>query len=524
MRKTKKILAAVLAIVMLFAMSMTASAATITIEDGETEGSAYSAYRLLDAVEKNTDEEETVYLYSLNEKYSDAVIAVSGRTTSSDIVEYLGGLDADGIRSFADGVYAEIKNLSAEYSTNTNTFANVEPGYYLIVETQKGDNTYSLVMLDTIGEKDITITTKESVPELVKKVQERNDTDGTTTDWQDAADYDIGDEVPFQLTGTVAGQYDHYKTYYYAFHDTLSEGFEFLAESVVVKVDDTEITEGFEVVTENLTDGCSFEIQFEDLRAIDEVEVNGDSRIVVEYAAILTEDAKIAAEGNPNVAKLEYCNDPYFDGIGDGDGSDENGHTSETPEDKVTVFTYKLDVNKVDKELQPLNGAGFTLYKLVMPNPDQLTDGQTAGEAEYVQIGEEIVGTVGAPITKFEFIGLDAGQYKLVETTVPDSYSKADDLEFTITAEYEVEADDPVFTMLTVEKTASFTDVLNLAGEEDVFTVSEGVISTDIVNVKGFVLPSTGGVGTTIFYIVGAVIMLVAVGLFVKSRRIEKNK
>ena len=541
MRKTKKIIAVVLAAVMLFSMNMTAAAATITIEDGVTEGSTYSAYRLLDAKEKTTD--DSLFLYSLNEKYSDVLMSVTGYTTSADIVNYIGGLDSEEIRFFADSVYAEIKAFDAEYTSESNQFKNVDPGYYLIVETEKGDETYSLVMLDTVGKNDVTITTKESVPELVKKVQERNDTTGEETGWQDGADYDIGDAVPFQLTGTLPDHYANYKTYYYAFHDTLSEGFTFNADSVVVKVENetenitiesTELQEGYEVVTTGLTDDCSFEIQFEDLKAIDAV--SADSKIVVEYTATLTDKAVIGSTGNPNIAKLEYCNDPYFDGTGtddgtgdsdgtgDGDEADESGHTSMTPEDKVIVFTYELDVNKVDKELQPLNGAGFTLYKLVMPNPNALGEGQTAGEAEeaeYVQIGDEIVGTEESQVTEFNFIGLDAGQYKLVETTVPLGFSQAEDVEFIVAADYDTDAADPKFEELTVEQVLK-----NFLQQEDAdaFAVADGIISTDVVNIRGLLFPSAGGVGKIIFYIAGAAIMIGGVILLIRSRRMEENK
>lgn len=525
MRRTRKILAAIFAMIMVLSMSMTASAATIIVDDGQTEGSTYHAYKLLNAkyAEADSDSEEPMIVYTLNEKYANALRTVTGYTEGSDIVDYIGSLGSTAIREFADNVYAEIKSMSADYTTTTNGFVDIEQGYYLIVETVKGDETYSLVMLDTAGDKTVTVTTKEGVPELVKKVKEQNDTDGMVSDWQDGADYDIGDAVPFQLTGTVSAQYENYATYYYAFHDTLSAGLTFDPTSVVVKVENTEgftvISEGYEVITENLEDGCSFEVRFADLKTVKSV--NKDSKIVVEYNVELTEKAVIGPEGNPNVAKLEYCNNPYFNGTvngdesddGSGDGTDDEGSTSETPEDKVIVFTYELDINKVDASGNPLEGAGFTLYKMVKADD--------AAEPEYIAVGEEKVGTTDSPMTSFQFAGLDAGQYKLVETTVPASYSKADDIEFTITASYDTEAVDPTFTengLVVTMVSETNTEV------KDVFSILEGVISANVVNMKGLILPSTGGIGTTIFYIAGAVIMIGAAVLFIRCRRMEEKK
>lgn len=534
MKKTRKILAAILAMIMVLSMSMTASAATIIVDDGLTEDSIYLAYKLLNAeyAETNSESEDPMISYTLNETYADALRKATGYTKGSDIVDYIGSLGSDEIREFADSVYLEIKDMDGDYITPTNEFTDIEQGYYLIVELDKGDDIYSLVMLDTAGEDAITVTTKEGVPELIKKVQEKNDTTGLVTDWQDGADYDIGDMVPFQLTGTVAEQYDSYLTYYYAFHDTLSEGLSFDSSSVVVKTgtgEDTEeyevITTGYEVVTDELEEGCSFEVRFADLKQIESV--TKDSKIVVEYCAELTENAVIGPNGNPNVAKLEYCNNPYYDGTGDEDS------TSETPEDKVIVFTYELDINKVDISGDPLEGAGFTLYKLVadaentegtQTDNTQADDGQTVVAGEYTAVSEEIT-----DVTTFIFKGLDAGQYKLVETTVPDGYSQADDVEFTVTADYDTEADDPKFITLTVDLVvteAEDGDTSESTEEEtqDIFTILDGVISADVVNMSNLLLPSTGGVGTTIFYIAGALIMIGAVVLFIRSRRMEEKK
>lgn len=488
MKKLKKLFAAMVAMVMAFAMGVTVYAADITITNGAA-GSEYAAYRLLNA----TDGGEGKFAYTLNDKYAAALKEVTGKTEDKDVINYISGLDADGIRAFADAVFAKIKTLEPETKTSNDKFSGVDQGYYLIAETKTGDegDTYSLVMLDTAGNDSVTVTTKEDRPELEKKVKEKNDSTGAESDWQDAADYDIGDNVPFQLTGTVDAKYDNYGSYYYAFHDTMSDGLTFNADSVTVTVDGTAVTTGYEVVTEDLDDSCTFEVRFADLKNIEAVKAG--SKVVVNYTAKLNENAVIGEGGNTNVSKLEYSNNPYGDGTG------------VTPEDKVIVFTYNLIANKVDGNNAPLEGAGFTLYKL-----DSTT-------GDYVAVGNEITG-----VTTFYFKGVDAGQYKLVETTVPAGYNKADDLVFSVEATYDTTSDNPELKTLVV-KDASGKVVSE--GTEAIFTATlrTGAVSTDVQNLSGTELPATGGIGTKIFYTVGAIIMIVAAVLLIARKRTAKN-
>ena len=488
MKKLKKLFAAMVAMVMAFAMGVTVYAADITITNGAA-GSEYAAYKLLNA----TDGGEGKFAYTLNDKYAAALKEVTGKTEDKDVINYISGLDADGIRAFADAVFAKIKTLEPEAKTSDDKISGVDQGYYLIAETKTGDegDTYSLVMLDTAGNDSVTVTTKEDRPELEKKVKEKNDSTGAESDWQDAADYDIGDNVPFQLTGTVDAKYDKYGSYYYAFHDTMSDGLTFNADSVTVTVDGTAVTTGYEVVTEDLDDGCTFEVRFADLKNIKAVKAG--SKVVVNYTAKLNENAVIGEGGNTNVSKLEYSNNPYGDGTG------------VTPEDKVIVFTYNLIANKVDGNNAPLEGAGFTLYKL-----DSTT-------GDYVAVGNEITG-----VTTFYFKGVDAGRYKLVETTVPAGYNKADDLVFSVEATYDTTSDNPELKTLVV-KDASGKVVSE--GTEAIFTATlrTGAVSTDVQNLSGTELPATGGIGTKIFYTVGAIIMIVAAVLLITRKRTAKN-
>lgn len=492
MKRLKNLWALILTVVMVVAMSMTAYAAEIVINDGNADGSTYSAYRLLDA-EVN---DEGGVAYSLNPKYAEVLKDIARAEEDNEVASYIATCtEAGSIRTFADTVYAGIKaansELEADCTTTTNKFENIEQGYYLVVETAvDAYDAYSLVMLDTAGKDSVTVDTKEDVPTLVKKVKKTNDTAGTTTDWQDGADYDYNDAVPFKLTGTLPSNYASYQTYYYAFADKLAAGLTFDEDSVVVAVDGTTIESGYEVVTTGLSNEYTFEVRFANLKNV--ANVSASSTITVEYNAVVNENAVIGYAGNPNVAKLVFSNDPYYNGTG-------TESTSETPEDKVIVFTYQLDVNKVNAAGNPLKGAGFTLYKLT--------------GTDYVAVGSEVK---GADITTFEFKGLDAGSYKLVETTVPTGYNKAEDTIFTIAATYDTESDNPALTGLV----AKDKDGNTISGvTEAVFTISKGVFTVDIENVSGILLPTTGGIGTTIFYIVGAALMITAVVLLIVKKR-----
>lgn len=122
-------------------------------------------------------------------------------------------------------------------------------------------------MLDTLGQTDLTINTKKSTPTSEKKVWETNDSKPQTTDWQDGADYDMGDLVPFQLKGTVSENIDQYQTYYYAFHDQMEDGLTFDKDSVVVKIGDRTVDAScYDIKTAEFNDDCTFEVVFTNLK------------------------------------------------------------------------------------------------------------------------------------------------------------------------------------------------------------------------------------------------------------------
>ena len=441
--------------------------------------------------------------------------------------------DSEGAQAIAD---AFAKALKGNPSTSTlisegddagkYKITGLSAGYYLVKDTTAvtGMGAQTRYILEVVD--DVTPNEKANVPSVEKKVKEKNDTTVAETGWQDAADYDIGDEIPYQLTGTLPGKFAEFDTYkVYTFIDTLSKGLTPpKAEDVTVKVGDKDVTSHFDVAV----DGQVLKISLksgEDLRTWTDPALTSASTFVVDYKATLNENAKIGSEGNPNTVKLEFTNNP------NGEQDREKGTT---PEDKVIVFTYEIKALKVEptsdaaiteaqyKELadgekadyvkvgdkyqktQALSGAGFTLFKKV--------------GSDYVKVGKEITG-----VTTFEFKGTDAGEYKLVETTVPSGYNKAADIEIKVDATYDTDSADPKLTSLTVSpETAGFTVTITETKKDDKDVVTEiktdGVVTGKILNQKGSTLPSTGGIGTTIFYVLGG-LLVAGAGIVLVARK-----
>lgn len=505
MKLFKKLASFILAFAMVMAIAMPSvvmaadGKSTITV-DGATAGSEYVAYKLFNA----TDDGNGHFSYTVNSKYETVLKEVTGKSTGAEIVKYLDGIkdNATAVREFADKVYAKVKTMDVDYTAANGVFAEVDQGYYLIAQTKIGTNeAYSLVMLGTAGKNNLKFTPKTGVPTFEKKIKEKNDSTGVESGWQDASDYDIGDKVPFKLTGTVSDKYDNYKTYYYAFHDKMDDTLEFNADSVVVKIDGKEVAKEKYTLNTKTTDGCTFEVVFNDLKTVSPTK---PENVTVEYTATLKDSAKLGSVGNFNKGKLEFNNNPYYEG----EGKPET--PSETPWDEVVVFTYKLIANKTDGQGDALAGAGFTLYKF---NKD--TD-------DYVKVKEIEAGET----TKFEFTGADAGKYKLVETTVPDGYNKADDLVFEVKGTYEaVNKTDPLKAPTLTKLEILDENGKSITGEDKVFTtnLAAGTATTNIKNLTGSELPSTGGMGTTVLYAAGTLMILAAAAFLVMKKKAESK-
>lgn len=482
--KMKKLCAILLLIAMTTALAVPAFAAegtfTITAPDN---GHTYEVYQIF------TGSYSEGILS--NVKWGQNGTGTEGEAVTQDVIDALTAVNSKTDTEKLDVIKTYVDLNSDEFGTVAGgKTLEVPAGYYLIKDVdgalEDDQDSYTHFIVEVVG--DVTITPKADVPEFEKKVEDTNDTTGTTTGWQDSADYDIGDKVPFQLKGTVTDNYDDYKVYQFIFHDTESAGLTFDASSVKVYVDGNEITTGFRVESP-AEDGHTFDVVFANLKAISSVH-NG-SVITVEYESTLNTSAVIGSAGNPNTANLEFSNNP---------NDEQGGETGETPDDTVIVFTFKTIINKVDGENKPLTGAEFTLEKKIK---DDTAEGGFRWEA--VQVVKNDAGTA------FTFSGLDDGDYRLTETVTPAGYNTIDPIEFTITAAHDVLSDNPALTSLNG----------NAATGEIEFTpsVPDGSLSADIVNQSGATLPETGGMGTTLFYIVGSALVIGAGVLLITKRR-----
>lgn len=497
MKKMKKIIALALSFMMVVAMSVAAFAS----EDAGT----------FTITAPNTDHQYEIYQIFTGDLSEGTLSNVrwgkNGTGTESEKVdaEMLKTLTDTNGKSDTEKLdvikrYADLNSTPVATITNEQTYT-AAAGYYLIKDQDGGlsgkEDAYTLYIVKVVG--NVTIEPKSDVPSFEKKVKDTNDTTGDTTDWQDSADYDIGDEVPFKLTGTVASNYDAYKTYYFAFHDKQENGLMFNRDSVKVFVNGEQITDGYEVETENLEDGETFEVIFKNLKNI--TSVAAGSKITVEYTATLNEDAILGNQGNLNTGSLEFSNNPNEEQSGD-----KEPETGKTPKDSVIVFTYKVVANKVDENEKMLPGAAFKLEK-------KNSDGEYKIIALVNAEGNDESGYTIKDGTKttFEWKGIDDGTYRLTEIITPNGYNTIDPIEFTVTADHQTTFD-----------FGTRTEVLtSLNGNKVSGDVTEGTLTTDVVNKKGSTLPTTGGIGTTIFYVIGSVLVLGAAVLLITKKRMS---
>ncbi len=498
-------------------LSTAHAASSIKVTINST-GSDYSGYQLLKA-DVGSDDAVT---YTLNSKYKDIVLKAASDASGKTVSDFAGvkdfikdhtksdnstaGEDAT-LRKFADAVYKGISSAKLEadqtFKSGENTLSTDNAGYYLLADATQDNvsnpHNYSATLLTGLVNKDVTLNVKSTTPVVHKKVM---NSEGTK--YEDATDYNIGDTVPFMITGTVSSQIKSYDKYTYYFTDTLPKGLTLDENSIVVQAenvtsgyaqgikatDATKLTKDtdYTVTTTKNDDGTTtFKVELTDLKKlVTDGKVKTSDTIVVTYNAKLNENAVVGQAGNINSVQLTYSNNPYHDGTGT------------TTERNAKVYTYELIVNKTGNGGNALTGAGFTLQKkdgdtyktIATIDPDHTTDNS--------KIVAKIVNG-----SKFEFSGLDQGEYKIVESTVPKGYKKADDIEFTISATFENQnSADAALKTLSVDNTAL-----------SVNKTDSGVIETTVNNKSdsAFVLPSTGGMGRYIFLGLGALVVIAAI-------------
>lgn len=397
-------------------------------------------------------------------------------------------------RAFAKELVDEKKlsdpTQTVQSAADKTEITGLAAGYYLVKDTDnslKGKNdSYTAYILQVVG--DATTSVKSDVPSSEKKVKDINDsTETQTTDWQDAADWDIGDEVPFKIEGTLPSNYDKYKTYTLKFHDKEQEGLTFKRDTVKVFIDDVEIKTGFDVV-EKPGDGDTFDVVFENLKT---TKAKKGSKVRVEYKSVLNENANLGKPGNKNTMYMEFSNNP---------NNEQGGETGKTPEDTVIVFTYKVSVNKVNENNEKLDGAEFTLEKNV--------------NGVWKTI-EKVPGTAG---DVFEFKGIDDGEYRLTEKRAPDNYDMlSDPICFTVRAGH-IDGPKPSLETFSGDITSG-----NVGEMKFTANIENGTLSTIIQNKPGSSLPETGGMGTTVLYAAGTLMILAAAAFLVMKKKAESK-
>lgn len=507
MKHIKKLASLLLALVMVFALATTAfaeeTAYSITINNSAKDHT-YEAYQIFTGDLSGTTLSNIVWGSGVSE---------AGQTALGDAAAKAETLKTEAdAKAFAKAVAPYLTTAAGSANTVTDgkyVISGLAAGYYLVKDQDGsliGDNdSYTEYIIQVVG--NVTATPKSDVPEVQKKVKDINDsTDTTKTDWQDSADYDIGDSIPFQLKATLADNVSSYTTYKVVFHDTLSKGLTYNKDAKVY-IDGTE-TNGFTVTATVNADGTTtLTVSCDDVKALG---AGNSSVITVEYTAKLNENAVLGSAGNPNEVYLEYSNNPNKSEEG-------NNETGETPKDVVIVFTYKTIINKVDSETKPLTGAAFKLEKLIK--------GEDGAADTWTTVKEF---AVDGTTTSFTFSGLDDGQYKLTETKTPVGYNTIDPIYFVIEATHGETADVPTLKTLNAyltdangNKQTEMKDGESVNIDLGTVDLTAGSITTTVVNKSGSELPSTGGIGTTIFYVLGGVLVLAAVVLLVTKKRMS---
>ena len=523
----KKLLAALLAVAMLCAMAVPALAATEDITNhsfsafqifkGNVEGSTLSNVEWGSSISATHDN-------FLEELKKDATIGTlfENADTLQKVLDVMKDWNTSDDRSIAFARFvcsylypnADAKPTPAATSTNSNTIdfsvAGAGAGYYLIVDTTGFNYTdpdkyhaYNSFLLNVTKAESITVKSKVEKPSVKKEVYDNNDIGSTGEGWGSSADHAINEPFQFKLTATVPASadkaYDYYNKYTVIFYDTLSEGITF------DRLDKVEITNGDgstpQLINDNkytlYSDTSSFTLGIDDVKTcVNSIDLNQGATITVTYTAHLNEKAYAntgdgtTTTNNKNEVFLQYSNNP----------KNSEKYWGFTPKSEVYVFTYQLNNTKYRDEIKAdnkLEGAGFRLY----------SDADCKNEVELYQegnfyfpiknaTGKTAVQMLSNKDGQFNVKGLDAGIYYLMETSTPAGFNTCPP------------------TTVTIKATHTGNKVELAEGSS---------LEYDIVNKSGTTLPSTGGIGTTIFYVVGGGLMVAAIVLLVTKKRMENK-
>ena len=549
MKKMKKLLSMLLAVVMVLAIAAPSFAADITINGKDNQslvGKEFDIYQLFSATTAGDEGDNTKIAYTVAPQFKTDLIDIlsidtTGKTdeeVNAAIVNKIGEENFN-VREFADTIYTKLtgKTVSQhvtvpEGNSKSYTITDLEPGYYIIVEKNAtGDGTAtSLCILDSAGASQ-EITIKSDVPTIDKHIE------GTAGSKLLGTSVNVGDTVPFVLESKVP-EMNGYSSYKYIIHDTLSSGLTFTDGSVTATINGKEVAVTVNHASGNLT------ITFPDFIKATDNEFGTDFNktedlvegkdIVVTYTAKLNSGA-LSTDVENNKVYLEYSSNPY----------NEN-KTNKTPDKETYVYNFDIEIDKFvgNNAETKLSDAKFVLYKDGANNTKEyyfqdpatkevswepLTDDQLSAELKK-ETDRRITEVSTDDKGKASFEGLAAGNYHLLETVAPNGYNKLEKpVDITITAEYndngtlkvdEFDNDGEKTTEGFETDNTKLDDGItvkhttNTEGENTGYSLIAG-----IANNAGSLLPSTGGIGTTIFYAAGIILMAGAVFFVVRRKR-----
>lgn len=500
---------------------------TITITQNENNGATkFKAYQIFKADVLDKDGKKVVSNVSwASDEAEDAVLGVlkgesgsgiSDASTAQEVADYLSKTIADTtattvvekdnlLNKIALAVEKAVPPTGEAFDAGA-AFTATNKGYYLFMTDAASigakDNyadkkqTGTSPIFAVVGGSAVEVAEKTDIPTVEKKVMD----DKSNSNWADKADSQMGQNVEYQLTGTVAKNVDTFDTYYYQFHDELSAGLTANQASVEVKVDGAKIDPDKYAVSYDQENGNNLlTVTFDDLKSSGAT-VTPNSKIVVTYTAKLdpakAKKVVVGGEGNENTVKLIYSNNPGHDGKG------------ESVPDTVRDYTYALKLVKEDSADSDvkLSGVKFTI---------QATGADEGTGIQYVQ--ED--GSFGD--TAYEFTtddkgeisvkGLDAGTYTVKETHTLGGYNTLSDFTFTITA-----------TGLDQNEGANALQVTTSKNGSDLVATpsfDSGTVTLTVQNKKGSGLPLTGLNGVTFTWIAGGAVLCIGVAHLIRSRK-----
>lgn len=501
MKKAKKLVSLMLTLIMVFAMAIPTFAANTTehtiFVENDMEGHEYVAYQVfkgditggkLTNIEWGDGVDGPAVLNTLKTDASESN-PYKNCTSAEDVAKVLEGFlnDSEQIDAFAKVVNTHLKTAAGtqiKQSENNGKTGYAIPvigdGYYLVKDNKpvNGYDAATKIILEVV--EDVTVHPKSDKPDVDKVIVNADASNGKGTA------QDVGTDVEFKLTSNVP-KMDGYDTYKFIFHDTLSNGLTLKKDTIQVKVGETVLSKDGDSPAYTVeVDGQSFTVTINDL-----TDYTPGTAVEVTYKATINSEA-LNTNVETNTVYLEYSNDPNTDGTGT------------TTEKKVYVYDFDIVIDKYadGNQNSKLAGAKFVLknsagkfYK-VDETTKVVTWVDDQNQATVVTTDDK-----GAA----KFTGLDSGVYTLVETEAPDGYNKLADTTVTITAEYREDG------QITISSATSSNN-------------GQYSQTQSIENKSGAELPSTGGMGTTIFYVLGSILVLAAVVLLVTKKRMgEKN-